>query len=73
MGPNNPTNNIVGITFSIIDFFHVRNVEMLEEYKDNALQETTTMRQTESSCFTTIANTTFTHQIFAKNPQKRTK
>lgn len=34
MRPNNPTNNIVGNTFSIFDFFNVGNVKMLEEYKD---------------------------------------
>ena len=31
MRPNNPSNNNVGITFSLFDFFHVRNVKMLEE------------------------------------------
>ena len=33
MRPNNPRNNIVGITFSTFDFFHAGHVKMLEEAK----------------------------------------
>ena len=33
MKPNNPRNNIVGITFSTFDFFHAGHVKMLEEAK----------------------------------------
>lgn len=36
MRPNNPRNNMVGITFSTFDFFHAGHVKMLEEYEDKS-------------------------------------
>ncbi|MGB1170876.1 MAG: hypothetical protein ACPHL7_05410 [Flavobacteriaceae bacterium] len=36
MRPNNPRNNIVGITFSTFDFFSAGHVKMLEEYEDKS-------------------------------------
>ena len=36
MRPNNPRNNMVGITFSTFDFFYAGHVKMLEEYKDKS-------------------------------------
>jgi len=36
MKPNNPRNNIVGITFSTFDFFHAGHVKMLKEHKDKS-------------------------------------
>lgn len=74
MTPNNPRNNIVGITFSTFDFFFIQDMSRCwKNIKTNPLQEKTTVSQTESNGFTTVATPTFAHQIFAKNSQKRTK